>query len=695
MSTASPPPTPPLTAPVFPLEGQPRSPGSPRLAPNNPLRPRPMRYAETTTGGGACVRTALAGTCASLQVAMPPTQPLPALPDAPPLGNNSPPDLVEDYCLSDLRTSDLHTPALAAPQTPTDPNTSPTSPSRQDVLITSPPHLPDVFITSPSHLPPSPLQHLPPQHPPGSSHHAHTPVNTHLLASLLSGHPSHGFTTYLLQGFTQGFEVGYHGNRLPHSAPNLRSALARPHVIDTYLTAECQAGHTAGPFPSPPLSNFVVNPLGAVPKKRSGKWRLIMHLSFPPGGSVNDGINNADFPLRYSTVYDAIDSIMHMGQGAQMAKIDIKSAFRLCPVHPTDHHLLGMKWKGQFYFDCILPFGLRSAPFIFNCLADALEWIAIQQGVSPVHHYLDDFFLAGAPNSDQCARHLQTLTSLCAALGVPLAEDKREGPTTCLEYLGILLDSAALEARLPPDKLQDIHDAIRSWSSRTSCSKRDLLSLIGTLSFAAKVVPAGRTFLRRMIDLSTSASSLQQVISLSQPFRLDLQWWHKFVTPWNGRSFFLLPGWVPSPDLQLFTDSSGTIGFGAYCQGEWFNGRWTQAQLEQSIQWKELYPIVLAAAAWGHRWSTLRIRLLCDNEAVAHCLVSGTSHCPHLMSLLRSLFLVAAKHNFHISAQHLPGTHNTIADSLSRFRMQVFRKHAPQASPHPTPLPPSLPFMDN
>ena len=59
-----------------------------------------------------------------------------------------------------------------------------------------------------------------------------------------------------------------------------------------------------------------------------------------------------------------------------MAKIDIKNAFRLCPVHPLDHHLLGMKWRGSFYFDQILPFGLRSAPFIFNCLADTLEWIA-------------------------------------------------------------------------------------------------------------------------------------------------------------------------------------------------------------------------------------------------------------------------------------------------------------------------------
>ena len=87
------------------------------------------------------------------------------------------------------------------------------------------------------------------------------------------------------------------------------------------------------------------------------------------------------------------------------------------------------------------------------------------------------------------------------------------------------------------------------------------------------------------------------------------------------------------------------------------------------------------SSSLGEHWHTLRIRLLCDSQAIVHCLVSGSSRCPHVMSLLRSLFLLAAKNNFTVSAQHIPGTHNVIADSLSRFRMQVFRSHAPQASP--------------
>lgn len=65
--------------------------------------------------------------------------------------------------------------------------------------------------------------------------------------------------------------------------------------------------------------------------------------------------------------------------GSLMAKIDIRSAFRLIPVHPADHHLLAMQWKGGVFIDTCLPFGLRSAPKLFNILADLLEWIAGEQ----------------------------------------------------------------------------------------------------------------------------------------------------------------------------------------------------------------------------------------------------------------------------------------------------------------------------
>ena len=55
-----------------------------------------------------------------------------------------------------------------------------------------------------------------------------------------------------------------------------------------------------------------------------------------------------------------------------MAKVDIESAYHLIPVHPDDQCLLGVEWENQVYYDTKLPFGLRSAPKIFNMVTEKL-----------------------------------------------------------------------------------------------------------------------------------------------------------------------------------------------------------------------------------------------------------------------------------------------------------------------------------
>ena len=129
-----------------------------------------------------------------------------------------------------------------------------------------------------------------------------------------------------------------------------------------------------------------INPFGVIPKgHQSGKWRLIVYLSPPDGASVNDGIDQI------------VQGILRLGGGsemAKMAKMDVRSAYRIVPVHPEDRCLLGMRWDG---FDAMLLFGLRSAPKVFNAIADALEWILKSSGGRHLWHYLDDFITLGSP----------------------------------------------------------------------------------------------------------------------------------------------------------------------------------------------------------------------------------------------------------------------------------------------------------
>ena len=144
-----------------------------------------------------------------------------------------------------------------------------------------------------------------------------------------------------------------------------------------------------------------------------------------------------------------------VGPGALLAKVDLKNAFRLCPVRPEDWHLLGIWWRGQYYVDQCLPFGLRSTPFLFNMVADALEWILRSHFHQQYcFHYLDDFFFAGTSQSDASLVTLMDMIHLCEVVGAIIKPEKVVGPTTCLPLLGILLDTVKQEAQLPEDKLQ-------------------------------------------------------------------------------------------------------------------------------------------------------------------------------------------------------------------------------------------------
>jgi hypothetical protein len=82
--------------------------------------------------------------------------------------------------------------------------------------------------------------------------------------------------------------------------------------------------------------------------------------------------------------------VAKLGRGAGMAKFDVQSAYRNVAVLPSQRYLLG-----KFYVDLVLRFGLRSAPFIFNSIADLVEWILRNNYmIRDLLHYLDDYITA-------------------------------------------------------------------------------------------------------------------------------------------------------------------------------------------------------------------------------------------------------------------------------------------------------------
>ena len=535
---------------------------------------------------------------------------------------------------------------------------------------------------------------MPPSHP--DLLPTHTPLDQGAWELALRQHPDRVFVRFLLTGLQAGFRIGFRRpSPLQSASRNMRSALLHPEVVREYLQKECARLRMLGPFPPSAVAGLLplqINRFGVIPKgHNTGKWRLITDLSYPPGRSVNDGIAPFACSLTYTTVEQVAGVAASYPPGALLAKIDVESAYRLVPVHPHDRPLQAMEWEGMIYIDPMLPFGLRSAPKIFNALADALEWCLTQTGVRHVFHYLDDFIVIGPPNSPECGDALATLNRTYATLGVPIVEHKREGPTTCLTYLGIEVDTVASQLRLPHEKLQRLRSCLAGWGDRKCCNRRELESLLGILHHACKVVRPGRSFLGRMLDLLRGLPMdpvRLHPIRLNRAFRSDLMWWRTFVEDWNGISF--LPPPAHLPHLQMASDASGSWGCGAWHGHSWFQLRWDRRSADLPIMVKELIPIVLAGAVWGPAWYGRRVVCLCDNQAVVACLHSRSSRESHIMHMLRALAFVEAKHSFVVAAQYIDTKANHLADDLSRDNLSSFLSKVPDASPVATPLPDPL-----
>ena len=529
---------------------------------------------------------------------------------------------------------------------------------------------------------------------PAALHSITTPLNRDAWALWLNHHPDQEFAQWVLSGITNGFRIGFdHSTHTCRPAKrNHPSALERPTVVAQSLSKETTAKRLIGPIDPTHFPQAHTSSLGVIPKKHAeNKWRLILDLSRPRGNSVNDGIPKPLCSLSYTSVESIVQKIVSNGQGTLLAKIDVESAFRNIPVHPQDRHLLGMLWEGGLYVDTVLPFGLRSAPKIFNAVADALEWIARERGVTQLDHYLDDFITMGAPHSMECSTNLNLLVNTCKVLNMPLSLSKLEGPTTQLVFLGIEIDTVAFQLKLPEQKLRRLFTTTRDWITKKCCKKRDLQSLIGQLHDASIIIRPGRTFLRRLLDLLKAAHKYPQeaILRLNLESRSDILWWYTFITSWNGLSIMRALN-KSYPEITVTSDASGSWGCGAHWQNLWFQHPWDDTTRHHNITVKELIPIVISVAIWGESWANKTVLCRCDNEAVVSILTTGTSKEKDAMALLRCLFFFAAHFNIHLTSTHIAGATNSLADALSRNHSQKFFHSLPQANPSPTPVPQQL-----
>lgn len=268
---------------------------------------------------------------------------------------------------------------------------------------------------------------------------------------------------------------------------------------------------------------------------------------------------------------------------------------------------------------------------------------------------------------------------------------------TTLDFLGIELDTITMEARLPPEKLQKAKDLVTSALHKASLTRTELDSLLGFLSFAAKVVVPGRAFLRRLFDSKTRTADNSHAdnywsnphstqathVHLNKEMKSDLLWWHHFLPKWNGIRMLQPKRQV----LWLWTDASGNYGMGAYILQtdqnllsiplqQAFSERFTTRLRHKHINVKEMTAILHALQKWVSLCRGSHLILHCDNFAVAKG-VKKTSIRGSAMHPLRAIAMLAALNDIAIESRWISTKENNVADLLSRGMIQKLANQYP------------------
>ena len=483
------------------------------------------------------------------------------------------------------------------------------------------------------------------------------------ISDLLKEYPNQRFVDTLLSISLYGARIGFEGTPSePTRRPNHSSAFAHPEVISKSIQAELEKGRFKQ-IESLPLNSFC-SPVGLVPKMANGLqngWRIIFDLSSPEGSSVNDGIPKEYGTLVYENLENAVRLVAQAGKGAMMMKRDLKAAFRHVPIAPCDYWLLIFEWEGRFYVDMFLPFGLRTAPRIFNLFAEALHWVFETLHEWNTTHYLDDFLFVFPPGMDVTAASAE-FDHILAKFGLSKVVEK-DSDGCVVVHLGFEFDSENMQVRLPQNKKQRALNAVNSLLASPSVTLNMLESTLGFLSHCCQVVPLGRPFLRNLFSLiCRSGQRSFNRIRISHNARNDLRWWHQFLASWSAISIIQ----ISRICFDVATDASGEKGIGGVYNRQVFSERVPSRHKSKKIDWKEMFAILHAFLLWHEIWSGGRIRIACDNSAVVDAINKRSIRGPAILPLQRIL-LIAAVFDIQILPFWLPSEENMIADAASRY----------------------------
>lgn len=405
---------------------------------------------------------------------------------------------------------------------------------------------------------------------------------------------------------------------------------------------------------SEPETGEFISTIFIVPKK-NGKFRPVINLKY-----LNEFVHYDHF--KQETFKIVLDLLQ---EGDFLTSIDLSDAYFSIPIHPDFQKYLKFYWKGVLYKFVCLPFGLKSAPFVFTkVLKPVYAWF--RQRNIRCSYYIDDSLNMNRDVSI-CTGNTQTIVSTLDSLGFVINRKKSVlVPTQKIVFFGFVIDSVQFKVFLTEEKVQKIRLKAKSLLEKGFVVVRDLASFIGLIInafYAVLEAPLHYRCLERnkLVGLG-SEMNFDNEVNLSSQSVDELKWWYENVELKNGKQ--IRPKQV---QFRCRTDAS-LEGWGAVNMdlNKHANGRWSFEEKQSHINYLELMAIFYALQVFYPNENGVHIEIQSDNiSAVKYVNDMGGITSEKLDKLAKSIWEWCLIRNIYISANYIPGIQNT-ADFFSR-----------------------------
>jgi hypothetical protein len=399
-----------------------------------------------------------------------------------------------------------------------------------------------------------------------------------------------------------------------------------------------------------------ISPIFVVPKP-DGSHRLIFNMK-----NCNQAVLYRHFKM------DTLASILSLvTPGAYMATIDLRHAYYTIPIASEHQKFLKFLWNGNLYQFTALPMGLSSSPRIFTKLMKPVL-AALRQKGHINSGYIDDFYLQGQLFGDCASNVCDTVRSFISLGLYPHPDKCCLIPKQEIVVLGFVVNSLLMIVTLTPDKKKQLLDLCAQVLKGGPFPIQFIASVIGKLIAAFPGVEFGRLHYRhlerdKIKALALNSGDFNASMSLSSSAIQDVEWWHVHVMDASRRI-------RPPPITYIFQTDASDSGWGITCVTDnalESQGVWSAEQQSLHINVRELYVAFICLTIFCPEMSEVHICFHLDNStAVSYVNQMGGMKSLACDTVARKIWDWCIVRNIWVSAVHIAGSKNAIADKLSR-----------------------------